>query len=250
VAGPAPVALFAATFEWAFFCAQWEEHYTHVLRTSIGDVFGVTEIHYTLITLQLVTAVCGIGVWDTTLPEAFPLVGGWTLMKIMGMLGLASLPFGLCSAFVNVYKTVGVGEMVPALKSVAPMLVLSGLMAVLTAGPFAGLVAFSTAHPLLVITVCGILSTHVANRMIIASVTRSDASAIEHKVVFHGCAAVVVAMVVAPALGIDAVVPFAIFGWEVVKQYLDFVVAVAVQIADHLNIYVFRLGKKQPVAAQ
>lgn len=49
VGGVRSIALGAIGLEWGFFLSQWEEHYVHVLRTSVFGVFGVTELQFIFI---------------------------------------------------------------------------------------------------------------------------------------------------------------------------------------------------------
>jgi len=45
-----------SSLQFAFFTAQWEEYYTHVLPHGCGKLFGVTEVNYGVALLSLVNA--------------------------------------------------------------------------------------------------------------------------------------------------------------------------------------------------
>jgi hypothetical protein len=43
--------------------AQWEEHYTHTLRTFVGPGIGVTEGQLGLMVILIISAVFGSHIW-------------------------------------------------------------------------------------------------------------------------------------------------------------------------------------------
>lgn len=56
----------------AFFMGQWEEHQTHVLRSNLWGVLGVTEIQWINITMLLIPALSGYWLSSTLLQDCCP----------------------------------------------------------------------------------------------------------------------------------------------------------------------------------
>lgn len=59
-----------------FFCAQWEEFHTHVLRTGLPFI-GVTEGQFITIGILLIDALFGTSVWQVRLVEEY----AWSTRK-------------------------------------------------------------------------------------------------------------------------------------------------------------------------
>lgn len=65
-------------FQWAFFCAQWEEYYTHVLPHGVGKWFGVTECNYALALIAFTNGIIDReAFWGQTLHDKIPLLSGY-----------------------------------------------------------------------------------------------------------------------------------------------------------------------------
>jgi ethanolaminephosphotransferase len=58
-----------------FYFGQWEEHHTGILNTSIGGVFGISEIQAILIFTCFISGVFGANVWET------PVFGGFNVLN-------------------------------------------------------------------------------------------------------------------------------------------------------------------------
>eukprot|EP00814_Leptocylindrus_danicus_P016649 CAMPEP_0116021058 /NCGR_PEP_ID=MMETSP0321-20121206/10161_1 /TAXON_ID=163516 /ORGANISM="Leptocylindrus danicus var. danicus, Strain B650" /LENGTH=359 /DNA_ID=CAMNT_0003491857 /DNA_START=28 /DNA_END=1104 /DNA_ORIENTATION=+ len=65
--------LLQVTNQFAFYCAQWEEYYTHVLPHAHGDWIGVTEVNYGIGTLILANAfIDRRAFWEQTMGSLLP----------------------------------------------------------------------------------------------------------------------------------------------------------------------------------
>lgn len=161
----------------SFFVAQWQEHYTHVLNTSIAGVYGVTEAQLTMVWVHL-TAFFLPKFLD---PAAPPLVD----------LPALGLPFEMPPAarciylfsLLIVFAGLLSGAIPTSLKykgsfyQLAPVLITSGAALYLATGTeLCGkechLPKFAPLHSTLLMLTVGFTSTQSSNIMIIASVAK------------------------------------------------------------------------------
>ena len=161
----------------SFFIAQWEEHYTHVLKTSIAGVYGVTEAQLTMVWVHL-TAYFLPKFFD---PSAAPLVDlpalglPFEMPPASRCIYLFSLLIVIASVFSSVipisqkYKG--------SFSNLAPVLITSGAALYLaTATELCGkechLPKFAPLHSTMLMLTVGFTATQSSNRMIIASVAK------------------------------------------------------------------------------
>lgn len=55
----------------AFWCSNWSEHHTGILRTKVGQ-FGVTEGEYTLVVVHFLTGLYGQDFWKIKAADILP----------------------------------------------------------------------------------------------------------------------------------------------------------------------------------
>ena len=230
-ATPKAVAILA-TVQIPFFMAQFEEHFAHTMRTQVG-YFGVTEGQYLEMILLLCTAAVGPQVWDTELVDDFTLRDAfvWSGCVFPILLALASAwtvlryPSAPWWAFI---------KLAPLYASFACLFWVS----LQHAGPLHHVFA---AQPAVVLGVFGCYFAHLVNRVIIASVCKVPFAAFEPSIMLP------IPVVLACSALQPRYVPqlVAVHAALVVGQFAHHAVCVCVQIASHLRIHVFTLGKRE-----
>lgn len=252
--GPTPSAvLMLATIQIPFFLAQLEEHVVHVMRTQVAN-FGVTEGQFLEAGLIFFTAVAGPAVWDTELPltQGTPLAllpgnpategGGLTLRTATVYCG-CFFPVVLgCTSIINVARNAkSLGVLLKAAPVVAMELFLLWA-SVADPATFVFAEAFHAA-PVPFLMCFGAYFTLTVSKLIVATVCKVDWDAVH--LPGMGPLPVLLAMDV---VGMLSRTVLALYGAFLVALYLAYVVSVSREIAQHLNIWVLRLGPRSSAA--
>ena len=251
--GPSVSAvLLVATIQLPFFLAQLEEHVTHVMRTQVAN-FGVTEGQFLEAGLIMLTAVAGPNVWDLEVPftQDTPLAllpgnpataQGLTLRTATVYSG-CFFPVVLgCTSLVNVVRHAK--DRAVVLKAVPTLGMELFLLWASVADPttFAIGEAFHTA-PVPFFMCFGAYFTLMVSKLIVSTVCKVEWDAVH--LPGMGPLPVLLAMDVVGMLSLPVL---ALYGAFVVALYLAYVVSVSREIAQHLNIWVLRLGPRSSVA--
>lgn len=99
--------LFVSFIQVAFFLSQWEEKYTRVCRTSVGGLFGVTEMQILLLSQMILAAVypdigSALVYSDWTYSELY-LVGYFSFVSLISVGSI----MGILLKHLNAYKELG-----------------------------------------------------------------------------------------------------------------------------------------------
>lgn len=95
-----------------FFLAQWEEQHTHVLRSNLFGLIGVTEVQWVQIALVLINALSGQSLSNMKLADvAGPAVPGElsdkSLIWCMGLFTFVSGMLQGASSFFQTFNVLG-----------------------------------------------------------------------------------------------------------------------------------------------
>uniref|UniRef100_A0A8C5BS29 Cholinephosphotransferase 1 n=1 Tax=Gadus morhua TaxID=8049 RepID=A0A8C5BS29_GADMO len=151
-----------------FFCAHWQTYVSGTLRFGLVDV---TEVQIAIVTMYLMTAVGGVGLWQGTLPVlgvklyVFPIVG------IIG---------GACFSCYNYFHVILNGGVGKNGSTVADTSVLSpglhiGLILTLAFIIFkkSSSQLFEN-HPCLYLLAFGLVIAKISNKLVVAHMTKSE----------------------------------------------------------------------------
>jgi len=244
----------AATIQIPFYMAQFEEHYAHSMRTQVAN-FGVTEGQYLEAGMMLLTAIFGPKFWDTQVPYTEALGYGF-LPGPNGQEQLPLLTFRTCVVYAGCFFPflLGLASLVTVVSkghtfATLKLLPVFGLEAILISGSvsspeYNGLAYAYRMYPVPVLLVFGFAFTHLANRVIIATVCKIPYPTIEWSLLLP-----------VPFLLVTdgnfrknregQMVLFSAYALLVVFLYFHFTVNVGQQIARHLKINIFSLGKRR-----
>lgn len=232
--------LLFAVIQIPFWFCQFEEHYSHTLRTQVMN-FGVTEGQYAEAFVVICTAMFGKGFWGLTMNTFFgDMVPEWFALKhvilLLGAIFPTLMLFTSCATVIRSTNTP-----IRALIQFLPV-ALSEMMLIWIANSDS-LRHLFVDHTIPLLFFFGILFTHLSNVMIISTVCRMNYPAI------HPINIPLPFIWILFNLTSDPdehfIVLFA-YGILIVVQYLHYIVKVMNAIAQHLNIKVLSLGPRNP----
>src|SRR5690606_9543387 len=212
--------------------AQIEEHAGGSLRTQVAN-FGVTEGQFLMAIALVITAIAGNDIWSIQiLPN----------LKAADVMLISSCFFPVLLASRSALEASSKGG-IRILSKAAPIMVLEGLLVngVVNKGLFAE--AFS-ACPILVLTTFGVLFTRLTSELILASMLKIEYSSLDHFVLYP-----LPLLVLCLRSDVSAEIQFTTLGCYSVLVFLEystFIVKMSNAIARHLNIWVLRLGARNP----
>jgi ethanolaminephosphotransferase len=224
-----------------FYLAHWEEYHTGSL--ILGKYANPTEVQYVFMGVHLLAAAFGPAVWRTPLSALLPLPGP-----------LASVP--LNSSVLSLGVAVGVVLVTWNVFEVARAAAARGVSfarACLPLVPFfvhvaAGLawLALSPSdvlheHPLLVVFLYGLVVSYLLDRLILDRITNVT-FAVYHHFVLVTPIGLVTALLASHRPGVERAVFYILFV-VTLFAFCHFVHGICTQLANHLNIYIFRVGK-------
>ncbi|KAJ8379043.1 hypothetical protein AAFF_G00231340 [Aldrovandia affinis] len=151
-----------------FFCAHWQTYVSGTLRFGLVDV---TEVQIAIITMYLMTAFGGVGLWESRLP----VVG--VKMHVLPLLGIIGGALFSCYNYFRVIRNGGVGKNGSTVADTS----------VLSPAPHIGLIltlAFIIfkksssqlfqLHPCLYILTFGLVIAKISNKLVVAHMTKSE----------------------------------------------------------------------------
>lgn len=244
--------IMALTIQLPFYLAQYEEHYAHTVRTQFAS-FGVTEGQYMEAVLMLVTYALGPEFWSSEVPYTEFLAPvlpspdfGLQRITLRTVMVYAGCLFPVLLGLSSIGAVLA--QKISAAVNLVPMLALDAYLiwSVQWAGEHSAFRAVFLRFPVPFMLVFGLFASHLANRVIIATVCKMDFPSVEWQlfVPLLGLAtadwlSVLSSLPAAWQLGL-----FASFAAWVVFVYLHFALSVAVQIAKHLKIHILTLGRR------
>lgn len=160
-----------------FFVAQWDEHHTHVLQTSLGGVYGVTEAQLTMVWVHL-TAFLFPAFFDINAPPLLDLRALGVPFELPATVWLVYyFSLGVC-CFSTLFKMIQIGlKYKGSLVLVAPVLLTCGAtlyLATLTdlCGDVCRAPKSASLYSTMLMIAVGFTCTQSSNRMILASVAQ------------------------------------------------------------------------------
>ena len=224
--GPVWKAVFVISLsQITFFLSQWEEKYTGVCRTSVGGLFGVTEVQLSIVIQLLACA------WDPKISQTI-VYEGWTLSECvfafyLCFMGSASLT---CIAGILIKYPSAVKELVFVFSQNSVVLV------------WARWIGIRPNEYVLVILLLGLCNSFATVRVIISTITHMDFPK------FHAIAVPFFALVPARILlgGGDWVrIALAVYLGGALDHIIKTLIRVAEEISNYLGIYVFSITSKR-----
>jgi ethanolaminephosphotransferase len=246
--------IFIATIQVPFYTAQYEEHFVHTLRTQVAN-FGVTEGQYLEAGLMLATAIFGPHIWDTEIPYTEPL-GKGLLPGPNGQENHARITFRTAALYAGCFFPILLGTTAVftvffkghylAFLRLIPLVAMESLLAwVSMADPKrSGLAHAFHLHPVPFLMTFGIALTHMANRIIIATVCKIPFPMVEWPILLPIPIILATDEAFAHQRGAQLYLLVA-YALLVLFVYLHFAVNVGHQIAKHLKINILTLGKRK-----
>jgi len=248
--------ILAATIQVPFYMAQYEEHFAHSMRTQVAN-FGVTEGQYLESGLMFMTAVLGPKFWDTTVPHTeflgHGVLPGPNGQEQLGLITLRTIAlyagcfFPFLLGLASVTAVFAKGHYFACLRLI-PMLLMEGLLfwISITSPKASGLSYAFYKYPVPFLLTFGVAFTHLTNRIIIATVCKIPYPPIEFSVL----SPIPFLLLTDSAFAKDRTTQMwmlVAYACLVVFIYLHFAVNVGNQIAKHLKINIFSLGKRRDV---
>jgi phosphatidylglycerophosphate synthase len=246
--------IIAATIQVPFYMAQYEEHFAHSMRTQVAN-FGVTEGQYLEAGLMFMTALFGPTFWDNTLPFT-ELLGNGVLPGPNGQENVSQLTFRTIALYggclfpfllglASVVAVFQKGHVFACLRLI-PVFLLEGLLVWgSAASPARSGLAYAFQHyPVPVMLTFGVAFTHLANRVIIATVCKVPYPAIEWPLLSPIPFLLLTDASFKRSRNVQTWF-FAAYAALVMFVYLHFAVNVGHQIARHLKINILSLGKRK-----
>jgi ethanolaminephosphotransferase len=233
-----------------FYLAQWEEYHTGVMSCGNGW-YGVTEGQLSLVMIHIMTAIIGPGLWAIKLPfipftttDALVvlLVASNVVLAYSNITNVLNAPADAIPRAElgnkHVSKPLAVSQLIP----IAILLVLGSLW---VAGPNAHDYA---SYPVVFLFAIGIGYVLFSTRMITSHMCKIPFSPQLRVIIPFGLVVfnsygpvfgLIAAPIIRPMLASSLYVLFIVF------VYLHFVMHVVNDICDYLNIYLFKIVKKQ-----
>lgn len=217
--------LFVSAIQVAFFLSQWEEKYTGVCRTSVGGVFGVTEMQLLLMSQMFITAV-NPSIGSTAV---YP---GWTYTD-----AFLAVYFSFVT-FVSVSTVVGILiRDVTAYKELLSIVLLNGI--VVSSAIFSKMHSDEYVLAILAMAFCNSFSTI---RVILSSITHTPFP-LTHSFSFPLFIIVIVRSIIGYGPWIR--IALALYLGGLLDHIVKNLINVANEISCYLGIQVFRIGAKK-----
>ncbi|XP_066575730.1 ethanolaminephosphotransferase 1 isoform X2 [Amia ocellicauda] len=216
-----------------FLLSHWEKYNTGVLFLPWG--YDISQV--TLTAVYLLTAVVGVEAWYRPLPFGY-FFTDILIAMVIGCSAFLSLP----QALYNIYQAHKNGTLQrdSLYEGLLPLLSPGLLFALLTAWVMVSPDDVLSKHPRLFLWMTGVAFSNVTCRLIVCQMTNTRSEA------FHWLLLPLAAVIAGLSAGLWVQREFAVLvGYSVLVTvaHVHYGVCVGKQLSEHLNIYVFSLGK-------
>ena len=227
-----------------YFISQWAENHTHVLQTSVGGSFGVTEGQYLAIFVNVVTGIFGADFWKQEFD--LPVIGPMEIRYAVSVFGCL-FPFILAvSATLSVARSKS--NFFVAILMTLPLWLHQTLLYCLQMYEPTSL-RFQQ-MPVIFFLVQGILLSHLFNRIIVSSVCKLPFPVV-HKILFPALPLLLMTIWLGNKEGSITQLErnlmdgyMILYTCAILVQYVHFIHSVIDTLTRELNIYCFSLKKR------